>query len=325
MRRTFKQQGALDADQAELRAIREGEASVAMSSMDERMSGEAMDEGDAETDQAPFQVPPWEKENTGVTIFVGQALDVIRERQRLLGDLYPFIVDRSGLNYNPSDLGLYEFCLATCDAVSNATRAYRRLVRHFERVVTRLLTAFCGADARGCRFGWPSEAFFEPVPKDIEARIALMKRTCRFDDDEWVVSDSRHVTELVHNAKDAKIDIVVRRSLLDDRPGSLTMIGQCGCGKHDVADDSSKHKELDDKWLELFFSRVTVPKPMFVFATSQHVACPSQLHNKQATAQALLFDRIRLVRLAATQHGCLAGEVKWMKLLTDFVKNNPPT
>jgi hypothetical protein len=319
------EQGAFDADQSELRAMRAGKASIAMSSLDERMSGEAMDEGDAETDHTPFRVPSWEKENAGVTKLVGQALDVVGERQRLLGDLYPFNVDRLGLEYEPSDLGVYEFCLATCDAVSNATRRYRRLVRHFERVVTKLLTAFCGADALGCRFGWPSERYFESMPTDIEGRIAMMKRKCRFDDDEWIASHSRHVTKLIRNAKDSKIDIVVRRSLLDDRPGALTILGQCGCGKHDVSDASSKHTELSYNWLDLFFSQVTVPRPLFVFATSQHIACPSQMHIKQATSQALLFDRIRLVRLAAAQSGCLADVEIHMKSLTDFVKNNPPT
>lgn len=322
--KTFRQRSAFDADQAEIRAIREGKSSVTVGTYDEMMSGEALDEGDAQTQAAPFKVPIWEREGTGLTSLVGETIAVVRERQQLLGGLYPFTVDRSGLTHVPSSLGLYEFCLATSDAVSNATKSYRRLVRHFERVVKQLLVAFCGPDAKGCRFGWPSEAYFENATTNVRDRIDLMRKLCGFDSDEWAVSTSKYMEKMIEDAKDAKIDFVIRHPLFDSRPGGLTLIGQCGCGKNDVIEGSTKHEELNGNWLDMFFDRVCVPNPVYVFATSQHVACPTQVFAKQKSGQSLMFDRIRLVKLANAFPVDTGKETKWMHLLTNYVATNPP-
>lgn len=321
---TFYQQSAFDADQAELRALREGETSATVGAYDERLSGEAIDIGESESAASPFTTPRWGVEDNGVTQIVGETLRVIHERRRLLGVLYPFDIDRSGIRHRPSVDGVYEYLLATSDAVSNSERAYRRLVRHFERVAKSLVKVFLGPDSRAIRFGWPSEAYFENLSPAITQRLDTMKSACGFDEDDWQLSSSRYLTRKIENANDAKIDFVVRRSIVDNRPGSFTFLGQCGCGRSDVKEDSSKHRQLDDKWLEYFFDRTTVPRPMFIFATCQHVACPTQVYEKQSTGQSLLFDRIRLVKVASQYPDSLRDELKWMKLLTDFVKENPP-
>ncbi len=316
------QRGSFSADQAELLAFKDGVTSVSMCTLDERISGEAYDIGDSETDESPFQTPIWQKELLGEAKLSGEALEVIAERQRLLGELYPFEVSGSGLTYRNRQAkpGLYEFCLATCAAVMYPEKGFQRLIRHFERVATKLLIAFCGAGSFGYRCGWPSESDFESTTQGIHARISLMKSKCFFGEDEWVINNASLMQHQISKAKDARIDLVIRRPLLDGRPGALTIVGQCGCGKHDVDDDSRKHKELDMGWLRTFFDRITTPQPLFAFATSQHVASLTQLYMKQNEAKVLFFDRIRLVLLAHSHPECLTCEEKFMGTMTQKIR-----
>jgi len=289
-----RQRGAFDADEAELQAIRSGVSSISSGVRDEVMSGEAIDvAGDV-----PTTVPHWELEQIGTEELAGAALEVSRLRKQLLLSGYPFSIDRSALRHVPSHNGFYEYCLATSLAASHPQKETQKLVRHFERVVLDLLKAFAGGDAIGVRFGWPSERDWDSAPKRLPQKLQWMKRSCKFDRDEWTFDPAEKLDAIRRRARDARIDVVVRRSHGDGRIGGLTIIGQCGCGRNDVDSSSRKHSELTSEWLKHFFGRASVPEPLRVFATSQHIVRNDDLYSKQSEANAIVFDRIRLCLLA---------------------------
>jgi hypothetical protein len=292
-----RQEGAFDADEAELQSIRGGVGSLAASALDELMSGEADDLG-AET---VGNAPRWQQTEAAVEAIVGNALEVANLRSKTLGSLYPFQLNRAALTHVPSDDGFYEYCLATSIAASRHELKYQRLVRHFERVVRDLLVAFLGGDAIGIRIGWPSEKDWDRMPTSMVRKVALMKRQCRFDDDEWTLDPSSRLDAVRENAKDARIDVVVRRSHGDGRIGGLTILGQCGCGRNDVDSSSRKHEELTAQWIKHFFGRASIPSAIKAFATSQHIVRSDDLYQKQSAGDVMIFDRIRLC-LLAQQH-----------------------
>lgn len=289
-----KQHGAFDADEAELRAMKGGATSISVGIQDELMSEEA----DELATESPFKLPDWERKQSGAESLAGAALEVAITRQKLLGNIYSFDLDRGSLTYKANN-PLYDFLVATSAAASRPSKRFQALVRHFERVVCDLLVAFAGGDARGLRIGWPSDRGLDKLVETMTSRrIARMKGICGFDEDEWVFYPAKKATAVRERAKDARIDIVVHRSMGDSRVGGLAILGQCGCGKNDVDESSRKHEELSSNWLSFFFGRTSVPAPLKVFATSQHIVRDDDLYAKQCVSQAIIIDRIRLCLLA---------------------------
>ncbi len=316
------QNSASDADQAEFRALREGESSIAAAALDEQMAGEA----DTFADGFGLKVPDWEAQQVGVTEITGKTIRVVESRLAILGEeLYPFTVNRSSLKYKPSENGVYEYLLATSEAAAYPERQHRELLRHFERLVRDLLKSYLGNDAVGVRVGWPSESLAKALVSDapptggIYRRIAWMKGKCDFSDDEWTFDPGKHIEVVRRKAKDARIDVVVRRPLFDQRPGGMTLIAQCGCGKHDVDESSRKHTELSDNWLEFFFGRTSTPRPQKVFATSQHVVNETDLYLKQKENEQLVLDRVRLVKMAQLHPEAVEGHIDKIKALTSRI------
>ena len=322
----IKQNSAFDADEAEMRALRDGVSAASAAAYDERLSEELRDVAASDFGDAPFRLPDWEKEEAAQTNLVGSALHVVAQRQRLLGKLYPFSVKDSEISYRGSMDGLYEFLLATSEAVAHSGKKYRRLVRHFERVANILVASYVGHDARACRFGSPSEPYFESLPTNFRCRVDRMRALCGYHEDEWRVSSASLASHLIDKLKDGKIDFVIRRSLGDERPGGFTLVGQCGCGRDDVREESMKHRQVSQEWLGAIFDSKCVPSPKLVFASSQHIADEGQLWQKQLSGDTLIFDRIRLVKLAAMQQTVIPTKHKlWLRILTRFVKDNAPT
>lgn len=307
-----KQEGAFDADEVELQSVRGGVASLSASAQDELMSGEADDLG-AET---VGNAPRWQQAETAVEAIAGNALEVANLRGKVLRGLYPFQLNRAALTHVASEDGFYEYCLATSYAASKHEGKYQRLVRHFERVVRDLLVAFLGGDAIGIRIGWPSEKDWDRMPNSMERKIALMKKQCRFDDDEWTLDPSSKLNAVRENAKDARIDVVVRRSHEDGRIGGLTILGQCGCGRNDVDSSSRKHEELTSAWIKHFFGRASIPSAIRAFATSQHIVRSDDLYQKQSAGDVMIFDRIRLCLLAHSHPGVIEDHKTRIKSLT---------
>lgn len=294
----LKQQYAFDADQVEAKAIQEGVASVAVAAIDETVSGEASEIGaDLDLAQLPFN----QDGHSGSEEVTGRALDAIAHRKNWLGDCYPFEVDRSKLTYLPSANGVYEFFLATCLATSNPARSHRQLLRHFERISCDLIALHIGSESIGVRLGFPTEQELDSIPNDqgFSRKIDYLREKCGFTEDEWVLANSTIMKKLVGRQNDARIDFVIRTPLFDERPGGLAIIGQCGCGKHDVDESSRKSEEMTYEWLNFLFAQTSVVRPIKVFATSQHLPNDDEFFIKQGKSQSLFFDRIRLTLMAS--------------------------
>jgi len=291
----LSQKAAFDADASEMEAIRSGTSSMIAGVRDEIMSGEAEEYGR----ELPGGRPLSEPGEAGAEALVEASLEVVVLRQKILQERYPFQVDRGALIHQPSQDSFYEFCLATSLAASRPKKAPQQLVRHFEQVVLALLREFLGGDAAGVRFGWPNERDWNNAPTRMRRKVAWMKNCCGFDASEWTFDPAPALDAMRERAKDARIDVVVRRSHGDNRVGGLTILAQCGCGKNDVDESSRKHEELSDEWLRTFFGRQSIPRPLRVFATSQHVVSSEQLYLKQSSANAMILDRVRLCILAA--------------------------
>ena len=312
----LRQDDAFEADQVEARAIREGIASVASGALDDQISGAAMDVAD----ELNLAGPEWNREQGALEELTGRAIGVVRRRQRALGDHYPFTIERSQLSYAQSDLGVYEFCLATCLATSNPSRSHRQLLRHFERLACELVTLQLGNASCGVRFGWPSERDFEEVPSGFSQRLDWMRRRCGFHEEEWTLQQTPLMLKYAERMNDAKIDFIVRCPPPDDRPGGFTFIGQCGCGKNDVNDSSTKFAELTDDWLKFFFATASLVWPTKIFATSQHLVDDLRFYARQGQANALFLDRIRLTLMAARCSERLDGKnQRWLKSLSQRV------
>lgn len=308
-----KQSAAFDTDQAELHALRSGIASVSVGIRDELISEEAI----TLADESGIAVPKWEKAELGAEMLAGAALEVAGNRRKLLDGHYPFSIDRGAIRHSATADQMYEFCLTTSVAASSPKLEEQRLVRHFERVVRDLLVAFIGPDTVGVRFGWPSEKDLDRMTKGIVRKITWMKEACGFGNDEWTLDASERLEALRARSKDARIDVVVRRHFGDGRPGGLTLLGQCGCGRNDVDSSSRKHEELSENWLKHFFGRSSVPFPVFVFATSQHIVSNDDLYFMQSEARAIIFDRVRLTLLAKRCPEVVASHRTRMKSLID--------
>lgn len=307
-----KQNGAFDADEAEMQGLRGGIASFSSTPQDEIMSGEAEDLGA----ELSGNTPRWQQTESAVEAIAGGALEVANVRQKTLGKLYPFKVKGASLTHVPSDDGFYEYCLATCFAASKNERKHQRLVRHFERVVRDLLVAFLGGDAIGVRIGWPSEKDWDRLPKSMKKKIAFVKQRCGYDDDEWTFDVSTKLDAVRANAKDARIDLIVRKSHGDGRIGGLTVLGQCGCGRNDVDSSSRKHEELTPQWIKHFFGRASIPSPIKAFATSQHIVRSDDLYQKQSAGDVMILDRIRLCLLARQHPKVVEAHTHTIKKLT---------
>ncbi|MEX0866594.1 MAG: hypothetical protein WD030_04495, partial [Pirellulales bacterium] len=137
-----------------------------------------------------------------------------------------------------------------------------------------------------------------------------MRNVCRFHDAEWILKEKSPIKELIARQKDARIDFVIRTPMLDTRCGSLTFLGQCGCGKGDVDESSRKSEEMTTEWLHFLFSELSVVKPVKVFATSHHFPNDDQLFIKQGASQSLLIDRIRITLMAQEYWGLMDAQYR---------------
>lgn len=316
-RADVKQEGAFEADEAELKAIRNGITSLTAAAQDEIMSEEA-----ADLVASLPNTPSWEKLQVGAERIVGPALESIQARSESLKGLYPFANNGNALSHAGGDMGFYEFCLATSFAASRPKQGFQKLVRAFEGTVRDLLKCLLGGDSVGVRFGWPTDTDWDDPPTRFPEKVNWLKSRCNFDGDEWSFDPSRRLAARRKTAKDAKIDVVVRRSHGDDRAGGITVLGQCGCGINDVDSSSAKPSELSHQWLNTFFARSAVPRPILVFATSQHVVNENDLFYMQMQSDSIVLDRIRLCLLAQKHPDVFANTMPRLRELTNYVRDN---
>lgn len=287
-----EQRASLNADQLELAALRDGVASASQAAIDEIVSGEIEDEARRAVDTT---IPRYERESAAVSDLSAEALHVIQQRSRLLGDDYPFDLERSSLKPREGGSLLYTYCLAVSAKIADGTLRFRQLVRHYERLSMEVVAFQLGTD-RFVRVGWPTErAYANDAAGSFERRIKTAKRVCRYDKNDFRVTSDTRMKRSLKNLKDGRIDAIVHKHMPDGRPGGVTALIQCGCGKHDVDEQKQKSDQLNLNWLNLVFDTLPHPLPLRIFATSQHIVHDDHLHAMQAQGDCIAIDRIRLV------------------------------
>ena len=121
-----------NADQVELKAIRDGFAPLLTGLADDKIAGTLADDyeaGDAEA-------KPWQQEAAKSDDGISGTTAVVQLRKDVLGDRYPFALERNLIRYNRrTDHFAYDFLLAT--AASSAelgSREFQDYTVAFERL-----------------------------------------------------------------------------------------------------------------------------------------------------------------------------------------------
>lgn len=285
---------ARNVDQVERAAMLFGSSAITEGVRDDLMSETyLLDEVQASVDDVDIAT-----EDSHVDEVISIAVTEASRRAEVLGDGYPFVLKGNTLTYRPSRTLCYEFCLAICLAKTITSNPFTRLPRHFERMTTRTVSAYCGGS--GIRFGWPSDAEDDvQLTNDFKLRVDEMRKLAGFHVREWVLKppeDDDVYAAAIAAGNDAKIDSFVWRPFPDNRPGFMTFVGQCACGRTDVL-DGSKWTELSREWLNILFVNTSVVSPIIFYATPFHIATDKQFRFMHRSS-GLALDRGRLACMA---------------------------
>lgn len=275
---------AIDADQVEIRAMLEGLASVESGIEDERISGVV-------NDQLRDSGNSWEERQGVIETLSGGILEELGRRKELMKDLYPFEIDGGSLNYKPSQTGVYEFCLAVARNPRGTSKDMPHAAVVFEFISRDVLALYIGDGAQGFRSGWPpheSEQRGSRIKDTFTKLSKLCGELC------WNPTNYLDLDPDPQLLKDAGLDVVVWKPWPDSRLGQLFALGQCACGKNDVA---GKAAELNLKRLREWLRPLSYVEPVRCFLAAHHIPNTSHLFELSRDG-GLVFDRARIALLA---------------------------
>ena len=276
------QRSAGDADQAEFLALKKGSMIVDAGIYDERVAG-AMD--DFEVQQDKIVGESWHAEDLKYDSAVGQILEEVERRRKIMGEMYPFSIDGGTLIHTPSESSVYEFLLAICNASTITAGEFAWLPRLFERLSARLVAAYFGADTRFIHTGAPRDPEVGSSFKEAMLTVAEKTSEWRWDPEPDLPDEPVH--------GDSGCDFVVWPIFPDGRQiGQLFILGQCACGNN----WDTKFSDLSVKDLQKWFNPLSIVDPVRCFTTPFHVA---EATLKEASREAgIVFDRARLVGIS---------------------------
>lgn len=280
---------AENADEVEWRAVLEGQAHVSVGTFDEAMA----DAGDALAPESAEELISKEPLQ-GVEILQearqGSVLELLQERQKILGERYPFVITGNSLQYQTRQLGIYELLLGICQLSNLSTGESAKLPPLFEEISVIAGKSFLGQGADGFRVGWPRVSPEGTPSTSFRDVIAELKIKSGNHEAEW---DWQPYSDLPDNPpstliKDGGLDVVLWKSWQDNRIGQLYLLGQCACGK----DWLKKTKDLNLERLKEWFQ---LPRtlPVRSFFTPRHGM--KEILKELSRDGGLIFDRIRLV------------------------------
>ena len=304
-RRHRSQQLSSDADQVELGALRSGHVVIDSGAEDDLVAG-VLDDLAADS-MSPTDAEDWERNDLIRDDSVGPIHEVLAMRSDLLGTAYPFDLDQSTLIYaKDRHSPVYEFLLSASSS-KLVGDPYAELPRTFERVATRLVTAYFGANAKGIHMGSPRDGktSFKAAAKQLHSRTGEWH---------WGPEESLDPADV----KDEGCDFVVWLHPSDGRKiGQLFVLGQCACGNN----WQDKYADLNIKRVERWFNPLSTVEPVRAFATPQHV--DDDLLREASREAGLLFDRARLVLIASSAGIELFGSEMLRKIgdLTALVRD----
>ena len=271
-----------NADQVELEALASGYAVIDSGAEDELVAGVLDDL--AVDSLSPADSEDWQRNDLIRDDSVGLIHEELAKRSDLLRTTYPFDLEQGTLIYAKGRHSpVYEFLLSASSS-KFVSGPHAELPRTFERVATRLITAYFGANAKGMHIGWPRDAktTFEAAAKQLHRCTG-----------EWHWGPDEGLDPA--DVKDEGCDFVVWLHPSDGRKiGQLFVLGQCACGNN----WQDKYGDLNTKRMKRWFNPLSTVEPVRAFATPRHV--DDDLLREASREAGLLFDRARLVLIASS-------------------------
>ncbi|MGD0540471.1 MAG: hypothetical protein ABSB33_03025 [Tepidisphaeraceae bacterium] len=283
---------AFSADGTELESLASGATPMESGLSDELISDEILDEypGPPEAEET------WAARDFKVDSAASDVSAEIYRRRKLMGNSYPFDLDRSTLRYRGSATLVYEFCLATACAPRITEGNFVRLPRNFERIVAIIVGLYLGTDAVH-RIGDPTDDDDPPGhPRTFVDRMKYLRDRSAENAEEWLVEPEFGFDAEGKNAKDMGLDIVVWKDFPDRRVGRATMIGQCACGKNDITSDAKMRENLPERYATSL-RRMTWSPPFRFYAVPFHLPNDARFKKMHSTG-GLALDRARLSMIA---------------------------
>lgn len=213
---------------------------------------------------------------------VALALKTMVNRERWMGDAYPFRVSDVAVQIRPGARSSIYSLLLLLSPGSPARQLLARtpsaeMAVLFEKIVVAAMKELLGAGASALRFGWPSE---DGRPQDFYSAIEWLANRMGIPGGKAFRPPLR---------KDGGVDVVAWRSFPDGRSGFPVALVQCTLQREIV----SKSKDIDVRnwagWLTLDVDPTTV------------LAVPGTIARKEdwteIALRALILDRIRLAVL----------------------------
>ena len=277
------QSTARNADQVELRAIQTSYASIDEGLVDEAISGEAEDLMQTEVDQ--HETEDYAKQDVYNDNQQGKIMVEIEKRSELLEELYPFDLKQSSLHYKNSSKGnnkIYETLLLISLTTNRRGKDWLKLVASFEKLSVWVTKYYFQ-----CSEAWWTGAYgnnrFKEIIEDIRDETGEL---------EW--NPDPNFARYTKSAKDAGLDFINYRNLIDQRVGGLFFFGQSACGDDWFA---KTQRDLRTNRLRKLF-RLPYADPVKIFTipyllTSDHEKMLEAADN----ISGLVFDRARLTSL----------------------------
>jgi len=284
-----------DADQAELKAIIDGESTLDSGFNDDRIAN-AMDDFDVIVDGLDWQHHDLENDSA-----VGGLYEELIRRRELMGDFYPFRFDGNAIIHHLPCL-TYNFCLAISN-INVTDNSYRGFPHIFELVTMEYTRLYFGDYAKSFHTGWPRSP---GQPKDFKT---LAEELCK-KTGEWHWKPEEGLKHSDANAiKDCGIDFITWLETPDERRGKLFYLGQCACGNN----WNTKFNDIKPAKYDRWFHPATLILPSTVFCIPFSIV-DGYLY-EASKESGLVLDRIRLAMLAKRY------EQKLPAYLRDSMKN----
>lgn len=279
--RAQNQKVSTDADQVEVDAIKYGSSPIDNGLSDEHMAS-AMDEffeDEAHQDQ-------WFEQDLATDSFAGKIRSEILRRVEILGDAYPFKINRNSLVPKDEEFLTYKFCLCVSLQKDISSRTYKALPHTFELMALEYSRIHLGPHAKAIHTGWPRTAGQPTKFKELAQFINENTSEWFWGPDDGLEDDDSN------RIKDGGVDFITWLSFPEGFPGQLFITGQCACGN----DWKSKPFEANPKNYKKWFNPVTWIDPVQAFCTPFSLV---EAYIKEMSDTAgLIYERHRFSALA---------------------------
>lgn len=277
-KKSLLQRLSADADQAELKAVIDGESTLESGFSDDRIAS-AMDDFDVVGAGLDWQHHDLENDSA-----VGGLYEELIRRRELMGDFYPFKLKGNAIEYHLPCL-TYNFCLAISN-INVSDSPYKDFPHIFELVTMEYSKLYFGDYAKSFHTGWPRSP---GQPKNFKALSdELYKKS-----GEWHWGPDAELKDSDSNAiKDGGIDFVTWLETPDERRGKLFYLGQCACGNN----WNTKFNDIKPSKYNTWFNPATLIPPTTVFCIPFSIV-DGYLY-EASKESGLVLDRIRLTMLA---------------------------